>query len=768
MTHIDPWRVVTTLTDETSLRNGNSIFAVSNGYLTLKGNLAEHRGGDHPTTLAAGVFDRADWIAFIRPTGQERRFHDPKYFDNAGWSPSIANLPDPIHLRVFMGSRELTFRAGTVHDFCQTYEMRRGLARYEYTHVSPEGRTTRVVMERFCSMNDPHRAHLRYTLTPLDHQDRIQVISGINGAVRSNLHNEKQIQVLSSRPLPDGACHLRGRTLHSEISLETAVRTRITAGTVKCAEPRIEESAVSWVFEVEGRTGKPLVVEKVMVVATGEDEVHGVACDPVTELENASTPDFETALAEQQAFWCEAWDRLDVQIEGDDEAQRDLRFNLMHLMSAAPRHTDRLSIPCKLLTGEYYQGTVFYDTDLYIEPVFVFTFPEIARSMLTYRWHGLEPGRRIAKRLGYKGAKFAWQAGPRGEEELGPWWRYTVLNIHINADVCHSLMLYLHATGDFDFVAEKGIDILVESARFYCSRAERGPEAGTCSLVEVAGPDEGHCESTDNFYTNSMAARCLRNAWAMLDRMQRERPHQYDAARERLHIDPSEPEAWLSVAEGLRILHHSRTRIYEQCEGFFSLKDAPDDLLQDRPFWWVIVHPYRAIYQPDVCMALALNRRDFDPDVLAANHEYYMPITLNFSSMSFCINAIMAVESDDMAYAYDQFRTSAALDLDPARTGRNDTHEGIHGTNAGGAWMAAVLGFGGLAVTGDGVSIHPRLPEKWRSLRYRFRFRGEVITCHVTHDRVHLEANGETGQELPLTVNGTAVLLRSGAAVEVV
>ncbi len=762
----DPWKLETVDFEESVLRDRNSVYAVSNGYLTLKGNLAELRGADHPTTLVAGVFDAADWIAFIRPTKYERRFHDPEYFDGAPWSPSVANLPDPVHLRVFLGERELTFRSGRIRAFRQEYDLRRGVYRYEYEHENPDGLRTRIRMERFCSMRHPHRAWLRYTLTPIDHESTIRILSGINGAIRSNLHNEKQVEVLDLLPGDPGECRLRARTVHTGIDVDVAVRTRFRTRAVHRGRV-LEESALADVFEARPRRGEPVILEKAMVVATGEDPVHGAECDVPAEIRGAAETGFEGAWKEQETFWKEAWERLDVRIEGDDVAQRNLRFCLMHLMSAAPRHSRRLSVPCKLLTGEYYQGTVFYDTDLYIEPVFLFSFPEIARSMLNYRWHGLEPGRRIARELGYRGAKFAWQAGPYGEEELGRWWKYTYLNIHIDADVCYSLMLYFHATGDFDFLAERGIDILVESARFYVSRADADPDGRTFHLRVVAGPDEGHPESNDNFYTNHLAARCLRDAAAVLERMKEERQASYEAARKRLSIADGEPAEWLRVAEGLRILYHPDSRIYEQCEGFFDLEEAPEDLMRDRPFWWAIVYPYRVIYQPDACMALVLDRDRFDPEVLGANHRYYKPITLNFSSMSYGINAILGALCDDMEYAYEQFMIAATLDLDPAITGRNDTHEGIHGTNAGGAWMAAVLGFGGLTVTGTGIRIDPRLPEKWASLTYRFRIRGESVTCRVTPDAVRLESAGESGKDLTLTVRGRTISLPPGGGATV-
>lgn len=202
-----------------------------------------------------------------------------------------------------------------------------------------------------------------------------------------------------------------------------------------------------------------------------------------------------------------------------------MRFCLHHLLAAAPRFSDKLSVPVKLLTGEHYQGNTFHDTDLYIVPFYIFTQPELARTCLNFRHEGLRPGREIARSLGYQGAKFAWQAGPYGEECLGRWWRFTHTNVHINAAVVYPLMQYLWATGDERYLRERGVDLLVETVRFYAARVVHDAERDRYDMHEVAGPDEGHCESTNNFYTNYLAIRNLRWAADAVRRLARDDPH---------------------------------------------------------------------------------------------------------------------------------------------------------------------------------------------------------------------------------------------------
>ncbi len=495
------WIVTKTDTSAAAIESANTVFTVSNGYLSLKGNLLEYRQGAMPSTIINGVFDLADMVAFIRPTKHERRYLDPEYFDSAGPSPSVANLPNPLFTQVIIDGKELSFARGRVSDFRQHYDLKSAVYSYSYDYESPDGKRTHVEMQRFAALGKAHRALMRYTVQPLNYDGEIIIRAGIDGRVRSNLKGDQQFDVIEANGNA-GECRLTAKTRDRGILVEIGIANKIVEGNTTMNRVVAEESLVYNVLVFDAKQGDKISIDRHIVLACSEDARHGVVCNIDHELAESLATGYEGELSSHRVGWEQLWNQADVQIEGDDLAQLYLRFCLMHVMSAAPRYTDRLSVPCKLLTGEYYQGTTFYDTVLYIEPFYLFNFPDLARTCVNYRYFGLDNGRQIAKNLGYKGAKFAWQAGPYGEECLGRWWRFTHTNIHIDGDVAYSLMQYLWATGDFDYLADRGIDILVESARFYTSRSVPGPQAGTYSLVNVAGPDERHCESTNNFYTN--------------------------------------------------------------------------------------------------------------------------------------------------------------------------------------------------------------------------------------------------------------------------
>ena len=759
----DTWTIANTRHDARSLGQFNSVFAVSNGYLGLKGNLAEDRDGSSPVTLINGVYDELDMFSQIRASKHDRRWLDPDYFDTAGRSPAVANLPNPLAVRVFVGDREVSITRGEIADFEQCLLLKYGVYAYGFDYRDAAGRTTRFQMERFASIVHPHRVFMRYWIARLDHDAPIRVLSGIDGRVHSNTTRERQFAVTHLEADEAGRCILHARTPARGIDVRMGVVNECVGGKPTAVRGVVEHDAAYTEYEFAGGKDEVIDLRRSAALTSSEDARHGLAVDLGAELEATAAQSYGDAGVEQGRAWEALWDRADVQIDGDETAQRYLRFSLFHLLAAAPRFTDRLSVPVKLLSGEYYQGNTFYDTDLYIVPFYTFTLPEYARTCLNFRYEGLKPGREIARKLGYEGAKFAWQAGPYGEECLGDWYRFTKTNIHIDADVAYSLMQYWWATGDEAFMRDRGGEMLAEIAWFFISRAVHDPGRDAYDLKYVSGPDEAHCESTNNFYTNYLAAQTLR--WAG------EKRGQVDLLRKGRQVDFSSPPT--AAQTGLLaetnqpdpffpLLFDPATKLYEQYDGFYKLPPPPPDLLTTRKDWFVPLAFYQALNQPDVVMAMVLFRDAFPPDVVRANWEYYKDKSLNFSSMSFAINSIMAADMGEMDRAYRDFMISAGSDVDESLTGRRDTFAGLHGTAMGGTWMAAVFGFGGVHLSEAGLRINPNLPPQWKTLRFNLVLRGERIRVTVDHEQVAFDVSSECSIEIPITVAGQVLTLRSG------
>ena len=754
------WKIINRNYDEKSISFSTSVFTISNGYMAFKGDIQEYSVGRYRTTIINGLFDRINIFSLLPLSNRERRYLDPEYFDSAGPSPSVANLPDPVYTLIFVNGRQIEFSLGDIRDFQQVYDLKCGTYTYEFEFEDVEGKTTRVSMVRFCDMENVHRAWLRYIITPVNHEDEIVIHTGIDASIRSNITGEKQIEIIN-RNTNENSLHIDTETLSSGITIHTACEINCPE-TIFTKKSFVEANKVYFECKSKSKKGVPIVIDKAIIMASSLDSIHNTDCSIKNEITEVKKEGFNKALERNSKYWDTLWGKIDINIVGDELAQRYIRFALYHLSASAPRHSDRLSVPCKLLTGEYYQGTTFYDTDLYIEPFYVFTNPEWAKNCLSYRYNSLLSAKQIAEKLGYKGAKFAWQSGFDGIECLGDWYRFTKTNIHINADIAYSLMLYWYATGDADFMMEKGVDILVETSRFFASRAVYDKDSDAYDYHYVTGPDEGHVGCTNEFYTNYLISKNLQSACNFLRLLQAKKPDDYKNVLKRLAINDEEIEIWNDISKKIRFYFDNKTKVFEQCKDFYKLKPVPEDFLKKRDAWFATVFPYQALNQPDVVMAIALFRDDFSMEIKRANWEFYKYRSMNFSSMSYVINSIMAKEMNELEDAYRDFIISAGMDLDASLTGRNDTHEGLHGTALGGAWMALVFGFGGINLSNRGLIIDPKLPNGWEKLKFGLILHGEWLWFEITKKKIMINLEDKRHLNIPAIIAGKNTELKSG------
>jgi trehalose/maltose hydrolase-like predicted phosphorylase len=496
----------------------------------------------------------------------------------------------------------------------------------------------------------------------------------------------------------------------------------------------------------------------------------GPAHDALSRAE-AQGPD--ELLARHRRAWRERWAGADVVVDGDPLAQRDLRFALYHLIIAGDPESDRASIGARSLSGPGYRGHVFWDTEIFLLPFYIWTHPETARALLAYRHRTLPAARAKAARLGYAGALYAWESADTGEETtpefvyLPDGTRLTILTgvqeHHIAADVAWSVLQYWQVTGDDGFLEDMGAEIVVETARFWASRATPG-EDGRRHICEVIGPDEYHEGVDDNAYTNVMARWNLRAAGALCDRLP-------DAAV-RLGVTPAERAHWDDVAGGIAVLFDPATSLFEQFAGFFALENIRSVDLAPRPFTGEMVvgvdrlRRTQVVKQADVLMLGVLLPDEVDLATEAANYRYYEPRTSHGSSLSPAMHALVAARVGDLDDALAYFHLAGGVDLDN-RMG--NAADGVHIATMGGLWQAAGLGFGGVRADGDAVRIDPRVPSAWAGLTFPIRWRGTRITVTIHANSMELDLDGAAllavggGSATPLSA-GRFVAGRAGGS----
>ena len=520
------------------------------------------------------------------------------------------------------------------------------------------------------------------------------------------------------------------------------------------AEERFEagEGGVFRVLRFPVKAGDCLALSLFAAVYTGLD-CPDPAASATALARQSRDAGFDACLREHEAAWERVWARSCVELEGDEEAARALHASQYHLNSIAPRHSDRLSIPARGLSGQTYKGAVFWDSEIFLFPMFVYTQPEIARSLLRYRIDTLPGARTKAASYGYRGAFYAWESQEGGAEGCTDFNVVDVFThrpvrtyfrdkqIHISADVAYALWEYCQITGDRSLLEEGGAEAILECARFYLSRASARLDRDALELTDVIGPDEYHERVSNNAFTNEMVRACAESALG-LEALFRDRPGWLEALLEKL--DYAADWARLrQLAERLR-RPKSRDGVIEQFDGYFALEDcgleAVRARLRDPREYWGGDHgvagPTQIIKQADVLALMALLPERFSDEEVQAAWDYYEPRTEHGSSLSACMYALTACRIGRLDRAWELFLRSASIDLTGG--GKQWAGEiyigGTHPASNGGAWSIAVLGFAGLRVRDGVLTLQPRLPRQIRQLRFPVTLGGERLLVTVGHE----------------------------------
>jgi kojibiose phosphorylase len=712
------WTISQESFDPRHLHHIETIFTIGNGYLSTRGAFEEGYPGDRRATFVHGVFD-ATPVAFTE----------------------LANAPDWLPLTVLLNGERFGLDRGTIESFQRQLDLRTGMLTRTIRWHSPSGYIATLIFERFASLADPHTLFLRCRVMP-EFEGTLEFRAALNG----NTDNDGGGYRLThwrwaGQGARGHAMYLRNRTHHSNIEFAGAMRLTPIAGRELSREVWDVENTPTLVVKMEAMSGQEVIVDKFIAAFTSRDVEAEHVVDAAVERVQGITG-WSAAFDAHAQAWREEWARTDVIVEGDDEAQLAIRFNLYHMLIAAPRHDDRVNIGAKTLSGFGYRGHSFWDTEIFMLPLFTHTAPHIARNLLNYRYRHLPAAHAKAKANGWEGALFAWESADTGEEVTPTWlpdpnnktrlvriWTGD-LAIHISADVAYAAYQYWQMTGDDPWFVEKGSELILDTAKFWASRAEWNAQQGRYEYNNVLGPDEYHDRVNNNEYTNRLAQWNLQTALKTLDWLRRHAPAKATELIERLDLNETRLAKWLDVIDKIW-LHTEPNGLIEQFEGYFQLKDVnladyePRTRSMQEIFGVEGANEYQAIKQPDVLMLLCLLRDHYTAEIMRINYDYYTPRTDHTygSSLGPSITAIMSCEVGKPDDAYEHFIRAGRADLHDVR---GNARDGIHGASAGGTWQAIAFGFGGLRITPEGWSIHPRLPRHWKRLAFKFFYRGEL------------------------------------------
>lgn len=758
------WALVETGYSQRDLGTTETVFAVANGYMGMRGNPEEGRDSHTHGTFVNGFHET--WPIH----------HAEEAYGLARVGQTIVNAPDPKVIKLYVDDEPLLLGIADLEHYERTLSFADGLLRRDLIWKTASGKRLRVSTTRMTSFSDPHLAVMSMDIEMLSGDAAIVVSSQVlNRQDGSDEYHVKSAamgegadprkaegfdrRVLDPRAseITDGRLLLGYRCHESKMTIAVATDHQLDTQNAWTEELSVDADMAKHVFQLEAKQGQPIRLEKFVAIHTSK----GV---PVRELADRCGRTLDRLVGrsitdlhdEQRAYMDNFWANSDVVVKGQPAVQQAVRWNLFQLAQASAAAGSQ-GIPAKGMTGSGYGGHYFWDTECYVLPFLVYTNPQSALNALRFRHNMLEAGRERASELAQHGALFPWRT--INGAEASAYFAAGTAQYHINADVVHALVKYVRATGDRSFLAREGIDILVETARMWADLGFwRSNGDDTFHIHGVTGPDEYTTVVNDNLFTNVMARFNLRAAAKVVQEIQQTDPIDYQRAASRLRLRDEEVTEWEHAASGMFIPFDENQGIHPQDLHFleremWDLENTPNDkrplLLHYHP---LVIYRFQVLKQTDVVLALYLQGDQFSPSEKLANFEYYDPITTGDSTLSAVMQSIVAAEVGYHELALRYFYSGLFVDLDDRH---GNTTDGTHIASAGGVWSCMTGGFGGMRDYAGELTFDPRLPQGWEGIEWTMFWHESQLKIEVTQAEIAFRVLH--GQEVELTVRGAPV-----------
>jgi alpha,alpha-trehalose phosphorylase len=746
---IEPWVVRETTLDLELLAQTESVFALSNGHIGLRGNLDEGEPYGLPGTYLNSFFE-------LRPL--------PYAEAGYGYPEEGQTLVDVTNgkiLRLLVDDEPFDVRYGNLHHHERVLDMRAGTLTRTARWTSPAGRQVAVTSTRMVSLVHRGVAAIEYVVEAIDEFARITVQSElVANEDQPTTSSDPRAAALLSNPLEavaqesgENRAVLIHRTRLSELMMAAAMDHEIEVPGRVEVDTEVGEDLARTTIICGLRPGQKLRIVKYLSYGWSSLRSRPALRDQVAgAMKGARYTGWQGLLDAQREYLDDFWDSADVEVEGDPDCQQAVRFGLFHVLQASAR-AERRAIAGKGLTGTGYDGHAFWDTEGFVLPVLTYTHPDAAADALRWRASTLELAKQRAHELDLRGAAFPWRT-IRGQE-CSAYWPAGTAAWHVNADIAAAFERYRVVTGDQTLEADCGLEVLVETARLWQSLGHHDRH-GVWHLDGVTGPDEYTAVVRDNLFTNLMAAANLRVAAAACER--------HPAKARALDVSNEETAAWRDAADAVNIPMDDELGVHQQCEGFTNLREwnftdsTAYPLLLHEPY--VLLYPAQVVKQADVVLAMHWQGHAFTPEQKANNVAYYEPRMVRDSSLSACTQAVLCAEVGHLELAHDYTYEAALIDL---RDLHHNTRDGLHMASLAGSWTALVAGFGGLRDDEGILALDPQLPEEITRMCFRLRWRGFRVTVDFDHEQVTYTLRDGPDGELTIQHAGEELRLSTKA-----
>ena len=721
---MEKWNIIVEGFDPKQVTKHESLFSLGNGAMGCRANFEEQYTGE----TFQGSYIGGVYYPDKTKVGWWKNGY-PEYF------AKVLNAPSWLGINISINNCPLDLNTCIeVKDFRRQLNMKEGWYERSFTATLPNEQQVQVKVQRLLSLRYDAMGALHYQITPLTADVQLQIESYLDSGVKNNDANwdEHFWNTLAITHQGNRAAII-AETKKTKFKVCTFMQNALAVNQQLVAAQATAHTADNYIgkqYEVKVKKGDTLAIEKIGGYVTTESNTENTLLAENTFALLNEDINFATLLQQQKEDWAAIWETADIEIDGDVKAQQAIRFNIFQLNQTYSGKHSQLNIGPKGFTGEKYGGSTYWDTEAYCLPFYMATkSPQVARNLLLYRYKQLPQAIANAQKLGFSQGAALYPMVTMNGEECHNEWEITFEEIHRNGAIAFAIYNYVRYTGDSDYIKDYGIEVLIGIARFWAQRVSFSAEKEKYVILGVTGPNEYENNVNNNFYTNYIAAWCLRYAAEQVNNTHT------------THASTDECKQWLHIADNIYLPYSEKYGIYLQQDGFLDKELKPTTALspQERPInqhWsWdrILRSPY--IKQADTLQGFYFFQNHFSKEALQKHYDFYSQFTVHESSLSPCVHSILAAKLGMIDEAYQLYLRTARLDLDDYN---KEVHEGLHITSMAGTWLSIVEGFGGLQVEADKLTFAPQIPPTWQRYSFKVFFRGKVYKVEVlpTHHTV--------------------------------
>ncbi|MDY8138184.1 glycoside hydrolase family 65 protein [Aquimarina sp. 2201CG5-10] len=747
----DNWSIIEEGFDVERVKSSESLFSIGNGAMGQRANFEEtYSGPTFQGSYIAGVYypdkTRVGWW----------KNGYPEYF------AKVLNAPNWIGIDVVINGEKLDlYKCRLVTDFRRELNMKEGWYQRSFKAVLQNKTEVIVKSTRFLSIDLDEVGAIKYEVSPINQDAEIDFTPYLDSGITNEDTNwdDKFWDTYEVAHKGNGA-YICSKTMKTEFHACTGMLNQIYLDGQLQEEHPLEETnknrvGLRYTLKVsKGSTAQVCKYGGYTVSLNHKEE--DLSSASATVLKQASESGFDALLDLQRQGWSKIWEMADITIEGDVKAQQGIRFNIFQLNQTYLGKDARLNIGPKGFTGEKYGGSTYWDTEAYCIPFYMATKDQlVARNLLTYRYNHLEKAIENAEKLGFTNGAALYPMVTMNGEECHNEWEITFEEIHRNGAMTFAIYNYVRYTGDYSYIPEKGLEVMIAIARFWHQRATFSTDKEKYVILGVTGPNEYENNINNNWYTNYLAKWCIEYCVESITKVKTEYQSDYNRILEKTNLNQSEINAMLEVADKMYFPYSEKHQVYLQQDGFLDkeLITVSDLDKSQRPInqkWsWdrILRSPY--IKQADTLQGFYMFEDQFTKEELARHFDFYEPFTVHESSLSPCVHSIQAATLDRMDQAYTFYLRTSRLDLDDYN---KEVEEGLHITSMAGTWMSIVEGFGGLRIKNDTLSFTPKIPKEWKGYTFNVNFRNQILKVKVSQEGTSFNLEGN--QELVIYVDG--------------